>query len=95
MSRLANMCPHLSHLQLSEMRNLKEAGRLSMVSLFRLIIQQNPPIEVLNMLRFSHNKDRDENIGEIVLETLLNSNIESITDLNLGGNYSWFWDPNT
>ena len=82
-------------MQLSGMLNLTEAGRLSMVNLFRLIIQQNPPIEVLNMLRFSHNKDRDENIGEIVLETLLNSNIESITDLNLGGNYSWFWDPNT
>ena len=35
-------------------------------------------------------KDRDENIGEFVLETLLSSNIESITDLNLRDNRSWF-----
>ena len=35
-------------------------------------------------------KDREENIGEFVLETLLSSNIESITDLNLRDNRSWF-----
>ena len=40
-------------------------------------------------------KDREENIGELVLETLLNSSIDSITDLNLGSNYSWFYHPDT
>ena len=53
-SRLANMCTSLSHLQLSSMSDLTEAGRLSMVSLFRQIIQSNPPIQVLNMNYFSH-----------------------------------------
>ena len=45
------------------------------------------------MHNFSYNKDVNENIGEIVLETLLNSNISSITELNLGMNQSWFWNP--
>ena len=69
---------------------LSEAGRLSMVSLFRQIIQQNPQIEVLYMNFFSREKDVNENIGEIVLETLLSSNIDSITSLSLGGNATWF-----
>lgn len=34
-------------------------------------------------------------MGEIVLETLLSSNIDSITDLNLSDNYSWFYHPET
>lgn len=34
--------------------------------------------------------DRNENIGEIILESLLYSSINSITDLNLSGNKSWF-----
>ena len=34
-ARLANMCPHVTHLELSYMYGLSEAGRLSMVSLFR------------------------------------------------------------
>ena len=42
------------------------------------------------MKLFSLNADRDVNIGELVLETLLSSNIESITDLNLLYNNSWF-----
>ena len=41
---------------------------------------------------FSYDKDSDENIGELVLDTLLSSNIDTITDLNLGGNESWFWN---
>ena len=48
-SRLANMCTRLSHLSLTSMKRLTEAGRLSMVSLFRQIIQNSPPIEGLNM----------------------------------------------
>ena len=61
-----------------------------MLSLLRQIVQSNPPIEILDMNRFSWDKDRDENIGELVLETLLNSNIKSITDLNFSYNNSWF-----
>ena len=66
-----------------------------MVNLFRQIIQSNPPIQVLNMYAFSYNNDRDENLGELVLEALLNSNIQSITDLNLCSNGSWFKHPDT
>ena len=94
-SRLANMCSRLSHLELSKMWRLSEAGRISMVSLFRQIIQNNPPIKELNMEYFSRDKDRDENIGELVLETLLTSNIDSITKLNLDKNRSWFCHPDT
>ena len=66
-----------------------------MVSLFRQIIQHNPDIQVLNMKYFSEYSDRDENIGELILEALLNSNIESINDLNLFFNPSWFRHPET
>ena len=44
---------------------------------------------------FSCNNDRVENIGELVFELLLNSNIDSITDLRLTGNESWFKNPNS
>ena len=44
---------------------------------------------------FSCNNDRVENIGELVLEVLLSSNIDSITDLGLSGNESWFKNPNS
>ena len=94
-SRLASMCPRLSHLQMSEMWDLKEVGRLSMVNLFRQIIQNNPPIEVLNMWGFSSNNDKDANISEHVLETLLCHNIYSFTELNLSNNESWFKHPRT
>ena len=47
------------------------------------------------MYSFSRDSDRDENIGELVLETLLTSNIDSITKLNLSTNYSWFRHPVT
>lgn len=39
--------------------------------------------------------DRDENIGELVLECLYASRIDSIEDLNLGANPSWFKHPGT
>ena len=54
-SRLANICPSLTHLEISSMRNLTEAGQMSIESLFRQIIQHNPPIQVLNMQGFSDN----------------------------------------
>ena len=44
MSRLANICSRLSHLQINSMFDLSEAGRLSMVSLLRQIMQNNPQI---------------------------------------------------
>ena len=44
----------------------------------------------MNMWTFSGRWDTDENIGELILETLLSSNIESITDLNFHYNESWF-----
>ena len=84
------MCPNLSHLQLSSMDELTEAGRLSMVSLLRQIVQSNPPIQVLNMNAISQSNDKDVNMGELILEALLNSNIQSITDLNFSYNRSWF-----
>ena len=34
-------------------------------------------------------------MGELVLEALLNSNIDTITDLNIEGNLSWFRHPGT
>ena len=83
MTRLASICPRLSNLQLSKMDSLTEAGRLSIASLFRQIIQHNPPIEVLNISYFSHVSDVNENIGEIVLEALFTSIIDSIVGLNL------------
>ena len=64
-----------------------------MVRLFRQIIQQNPIIEVLDMYGFSDDKDRDASIGEHVLEALLSSSMNSITDLYLYANQSWFKHP--
>ena len=55
-----------------------------MVSLFRQIIQNSPPIEGLNMLGFSEGKADNENIGELVLESLLSSRIDSVKELDLG-----------
>ena len=47
------------------------------------------------MRYFSYAYDREQNIGELVLESLLSSNIVSITDLDLGYNKSWFKHPET
>ena len=74
---------------------LTEAGRVQMVSLLRQIMQHNPPIQTLDMGWFSEKKDKDENICQLVIETLLNTNIESITDLRLDSNESWFRHPET
>ena len=35
----------------------------------------------------------DNNIGEVVLEALLTSSIDSIVNLNLGNNRTWFRHP--
>ena len=57
-----------------------------MVSLLRQILHNNPPIEVLSIWGLCQNYDKNENIGELVLESLLASRIDSITDLNLSNN---------
>ena len=95
MTRLASMCPNITHLTLSEMHSLSEAVRLSMVTLLRQIVQRKPPIIDLNMVLFSSDHDENENIGELVLEILLNSSIDTITNLDLDSNSSWFYNFNT
>ena len=72
------------------MFGLSEAGRIQLSKLFGQIIQQNPPLEILIMNRFSDKNDFNENIGENILEAILGSRIKSITELNLSGNSSWF-----
>ena len=48
------------------------------------------------MWLFNGHDDKEENMGEQVLEALLSANINTITDLNLGANaISWFKDPVT
>ena len=42
---------------------------------------------------FSHDRDIEQNIGELILESLLSSNIDSITELDLAYNSSWFKNP--
>ena len=77
------------------MSELSETGRMQLCGLFRQIIQQNPPLEVLSIAGYSKNEDRSENIGEFILETILSSKIKSIKDLDLQGNPSWFLHPET
>ena len=95
MTRLAAMCPNITHLELSAMASLSEAGILSMVTLLRKIVQRDPPITDLNMNVFSSYKDHDEKIGELVVEILLNSNIDSINTLSFYENSTWFYNPST
>ena len=63
---------------------------MSIVNLLRQIVQCNPQITVLSMSEFSRDKDGLNNIGQLVLEIILSSSIDSITDLNLSHNVSWF-----
>ena len=41
------------------------------------------------------NFGRSNDIGEIIIESLFSSNIDSITDLKLSGNESWFKNSST
>ena len=45
------------------------------------------------MNTFSDDRDTDQNLGELILETILSSNIDSIIDLNFRENKSWFTNP--
>ena len=64
-----------------------------MFSLFRQIIENSPTIKVLDMQRFDKDDSKDQNKGELILETLLISNINTIIDLNLCNNKNWFKQP--
>ena len=57
------------------MSELSESGRIQLGGLFRQIIQQNPPLEHLSLQKYSYYHDTAENIGELILETILNSRI--------------------
>ena len=59
-SRVANMCHSISHLELSRMFNgsHNRTIRLSVANLFRQIVQQNPPLQILNMQEFCGGCDR-------------------------------------
>ena len=59
------------------------------------IAKSNPSLKVLDLRHFSGSYDREENIGELILGSLQSSNIDTITDLNLSHNDSWFLDPST
>ena len=72
------------------MFKLSKAGRIQLGGLFRQIIQNNPPLEYLDFSKYSDKEDKTENIGEFILETILNSRISSIKHLDLSLNSSWF-----
>ena len=57
------------------MSDLTEEGRMQFCRLFRQIIQQNPPLDTLNFDKFSEGKDIEKDVGEFILETILNSRI--------------------
>ena len=42
------------------------------------------------MHSFSSWSDSEQSIGELILETLLNFTVDSLIELNLGENKSWF-----
>ena len=44
---------------------------------------------------FSRDKDNSGSIAELVLDSLLSNTINSIIDLNLSFNESWFCHPNS
>ena len=47
------------------------------------------------MKNYSSNVDKDQNIGELIFETLLNYRVDTIVELNLSINQSWFMHPGT
>ena len=60
------------------MYELTEEARISMAGLIREIVQQNPPLTHLDLNKFSSDKDIDQNAGEVILEALLDSSINTI-----------------
>ena len=53
MTRLAQKCPNIKHLELACMDWLSETGRMQFAGLFRQIIQQNPLLEILSFDGYS------------------------------------------
>ena len=47
------------------------------------------------MTYFSSDRDANKNIGEMFFEALLSSYIDSIANLDLNDNSSWFYNPKT
>ena len=68
---------------------------MSAAGLIQEIIQNNPPLTHINLKCFSHNRDGNENAGEIILESLISSSISTIQNLSLGLNESWFKNGDT
>ena len=69
---------------------------MSVASLIRDIIQNNPPLAYLNLNCFSsYDSDGNVSAGEIILEALLNSSICTIQHLDLSNNSSWFRNDST
>ena len=75
---------------MSGMYYLTEKVRISLAGLIREIVQHKPPLTHLDLYDFSKDNDSDQSAGEIILEALLNSSINTIQDLDLSNNYSWF-----
>ena len=68
---------------------------MSFARLFRQIVQNNPPIIHLDLSgNNNYSDDNEENAGEIILEALVNSQISSIQNLQLGNNKEWFNNGN-
>ena len=75
MTRFASKCPNIKQIELIDMSDLSEEERMQFCCLFRHIIQQNPPLDTLNLQKFSDDGDKSKNVGEYILETILNSRI--------------------
>ena len=66
------------------MKYLTDEARMSLVLLFREIMQNRPPLTHLSLYDFIHLKEVNESEGDIILKALLNSSISTIQNLNLG-----------
>lgn len=71
---------------------MSREGQIAIFGLIRKIIELNPHLTTLNLSNFSTDDIFEESLGELVLQCLLSSSIDSIIDLDLGGNASWFED---
>ena len=91
-SRLAQSCTLLQHIEMSQMSGLEEEARMDLASLFRDIMQNSPPLTHLNFERFSKPEEYNGITGQIIMEAILNSSICSLQHINFNCNKSWFID---
>ena len=92
-TRLAQICTRVEHLELSDVSYNDRKAETDMAKLFREIVRNNPPLTHVKLNSFSgtyFKRDDDESVGEIILESLVNSTITTIQELDMGGNRSWF-----